>query len=63
MALWQYSVDLIPRAGLDSDAEAQPLYREALAILTTLFGPDHPSTVKVRGNYERFAEDHGVTGP
>jgi len=31
-------------------AEAEPLYRQALAIVTRAFGEDHPSTRTVAGN-------------
>ena len=31
-------------------AEAEPLFRRALAIFETSLGPDHPNTVTVRNN-------------
>jgi Tetratricopeptide repeat len=37
-------------------AEAEPLYRQAIEIVQTKLGLDHPSTVAMRKNYERLQE-------
>jgi hypothetical protein len=34
----------------DWTSEAEPLFRQALAIFEKSLGPDHPSTVAVRAN-------------
>jgi tetratricopeptide (TPR) repeat protein len=36
-------------------AEALPLIEEALAILKTSLGPDHPTTAKLQENRDRIA--------
>ncbi len=36
-------------------AEAEPLQRRALEILEASLGPDHPLTVKARGNLAAMA--------
>jgi hypothetical protein len=38
-------------------AEADPMYRRALAIMEASLGPNHPSTVTVRGNLERALDE------
>jgi tetratricopeptide (TPR) repeat protein len=32
-------------------AEAEPLYRRALAIYEQVMGPNHPNTITIRANY------------
>ena len=37
-------------------AEAEPLYRRALEIFRTSFGPDHPNTLTIKENYDRLRQ-------
>ncbi len=43
-------------------AEAEPLYRRALAIVEKSLGPDHPTSVKVRQNLAALLAQLGQTG-
>ena len=54
-----------PRGAVEATgryAEAEPLYREALAILTVKLGSEHPSTKTVAGNLEALGFA-AVSGP
>lgn len=37
--------------------QAEPLFRRAIAIYQQTFGPDHPGTKTIEGNYARFQEE------
>lgn len=37
--------------------EAEPLYRRALEICEKKFGPDHPTTITIRKNYQSFISE------
>ncbi len=37
--------------------QAEPLYQRALAIYKKTFGPHHPSTKTIQGNYTLFLEE------
>ena len=39
--------------------EAEPLYRRALDTYERVLGPDHPTTIAVRGNLQGFLRDQG----
>ena len=42
--------------------EAEPLMRRAVEIFEDSLGAEHPSTVTVRGNLERFLEGYKKKG-
>jgi hypothetical protein len=46
-----------PRTAAPRHAEAEPLYRRALAIFERSVGPDHPNVGIVRGNLASFMKD------
>lgn len=43
--------------GLIVCTQAEPLYLEALEICDRALGPEHPNTIKVRENLERFRKE------
>ncbi len=43
-------------------ADAEPLFRRALAILDHALGPDHPDTAMSLSNLASFLQGHGRTG-
>jgi hypothetical protein len=45
--------------GQGKAAEAEHLYRRALAIHENVLGPEHPNTVLVRNNLIRFFRKQG----
>ena len=42
--------------------EAEPLYEQAVHVITAALGADHPNTRTVRENYETFKANRAAAG-